>query len=100
MRIAPVAEVKAKLSAYVDASRGGPVVITRNGKPVAVLLEVGDEDDLEGLLLAHSPRLRAVLEAGRKQLQAGSGMPHDEFWAEMNKPVEKPLRRTGRRKRA
>ncbi len=37
MKIAPLADVKAKLSAYVDTSeKEGPVIITRNGKPVAV----------------------------------------------------------------
>ena len=100
MKIAPVAEVKARLSAFVEESRAGPVVITRNGKPVAVLLSVGDEDDLEGLLLAHSPRLRAVLEAGRGELRAGSGVPHDEFWRESEEPRPKGTRRPGRHKRA
>lgn len=37
MRIAPMADVKARLSAYVDQARDeGPIVITRNGKAVAV----------------------------------------------------------------
>jgi prevent-host-death family protein len=39
MKIAPLADVKALLSAYVDQiGTEGPVVITRNAKPVAVLL--------------------------------------------------------------
>ncbi|MBI2432386.1 MAG: type II toxin-antitoxin system Phd/YefM family antitoxin [Candidatus Hydrogenedentes bacterium] len=38
MKIASVAEVKAKLSGYIKASASGPVVLTKNGKPVAVLL--------------------------------------------------------------
>jgi prevent-host-death family protein len=39
MRIAPLADVKARLSAYLDeCGVEGPVVITRNGKAVAVLL--------------------------------------------------------------
>jgi prevent-host-death family protein len=39
MRIAPLADVKARLSAYLDeCGDEGPLVITRNGKPVAVLL--------------------------------------------------------------
>ena len=34
MRIAPLADVKARLSAYVDeCGAEGPVVITRNGNP-------------------------------------------------------------------
>ena len=63
MRIAPLADVKARLSAYLEqCEKQGPVVITRNGRPVAVLLAPVDDDDLEGLLLARSPRFRALLE--------------------------------------
>ena len=52
MRIAPLADVKARLSAYVDeCGAEGPVVITRNGKAVAVLLAPSDDDDLERLML-------------------------------------------------
>jgi prevent-host-death family protein len=50
MKIASVADIKAHLSAYLKASAEGPVVVTRNGKAVAVLVAVG-------LLMAHSPRL-------------------------------------------
>jgi prevent-host-death family protein len=32
MKIAPVAEIKAKFSAYLKASEEGPVIVTRNGK--------------------------------------------------------------------
>lgn len=55
MKIAPVADVKAKLSAYLRGSQEGTVIITRNGKPVGVLLSVEDEEELERLLLAYSP---------------------------------------------
>ncbi len=48
MRIAPLADVKAHLSAYFDECVAeGPLVITRNGKAVAVLLVPYDDDDLE-----------------------------------------------------
>ena len=49
MKIASIAEVKAKLSSYVKASATGPVVVTRNGKAVAVLLGVDDDEELERL---------------------------------------------------
>ena len=83
MKIASVADVKAHFSAYVKASEQGPVVVTRNGKPVAVLLAVSDEDDVERLVLAHSPRLRAILDAARQRLRAGSGVRHEDFWQEV-----------------
>ena len=53
MKIAALADVKAHLSAYVDECENeGPVIITRNGKPAAVLLAPRDNDDLERLVLA------------------------------------------------
>ena len=66
MKIASVAEVKAQFSAFLKASEGGPVVVTRNGRAVAVLIGVQDEEEIERLLMAYSPRLRAILEESRR----------------------------------
>ena len=67
MKFAPIAEVKAKFSAYINESQEGPVVITKNGKPTAILLSVTDEQQLLRLLLAHAPKfevdLRLVMES-------------------------------------
>jgi len=81
MRIAPLADVKARLSAYIElCETDGPVVITRNGKAVAVLLAPTDDDDLEGLLLARSPRFQALLDRSRQSIKEGKGLTNDEFW--------------------
>jgi len=45
MKIASVADVKSRLSAYLKEIEQDPVIITRNGKAVAVLLAVADEDE-------------------------------------------------------
>ena len=84
MRIAPVAEVKAQLSAFIKASEESPIVVTKNGKPVAVLIGTSDEDEIERLVLAHSKKLRAVLKAAEMRIQATGGIPHDEFWRQVN----------------
>ena len=81
MKIAPVAEIKAQFSAYLRSSEEGPIVVTRHGKPVAVLLSVDDEEDLERLIVAYSPKFRRLLEAGREQIREGEGQGHEEFWA-------------------
>jgi prevent-host-death family protein len=83
MKIASVADMKARLSAYLKASEEGPVVVTRNGRPVAVLLGIEDEDELERLVLAYSKRFRSVLEAARRQIREGEGIPHEQFWQEV-----------------
>lgn len=81
MRIAPLAEVKAQLSAYIDQCEAqGPVVITRNGKAVAVLLAPVDDDDLESLLLSRSPRFQSLLARSRASIKEGKGLSRDEFW--------------------
>jgi len=81
MRIAPLASVKAQLGAYLELCREeGPIVITRNGKAVAVLLAPIDDDDLEGLLLARSPRFQSLLDKSRASIRAGKGLSSQQFW--------------------
>src|SRR5215831_15347847 len=99
MKIASVADVKARLSAYLKESQNGPVVVTRNGKAVAVLLAVTDEDELERLVLAHSPKFQALLDKSRRQIEETGGIPHDVFWrrvkAERSRKLAKPSRARG-----
>ena len=83
MKIASVADVKARLSAYLKDSQEGPVVVTRNGKAVAVLVAVTDDDELERLVLAHSPKFQALLERSRHQIEQTGGIPHEVFWREV-----------------
>src|SRR5438270_6903718 len=83
MTVASVADVKARLSAYLKESQEGPVIVTRNGKAVAVLLAVTDEDELERLVLAHSPKFQALLDKSRRQIEETGGIPHDVFWREV-----------------
>ncbi len=93
MRIAPVADVKARLSAYLkQCGRDGPVIITRNGKPVALLLAPDDDEDLERLVLARSPRFRAILARSRESIKAGRGLSAGQFW--------KAVRQRGRQRTA
>ena len=68
MKIGSVADVKARFSAYLKEAKGGPVVVTRNGKPVGVLLSVEDEEDLERPVFAYSPRFQAILAGARQQI--------------------------------
>ena len=83
MKIASVADVKAHFSAFLRASKHGPVVVTRNGKPAGVLLSVNDEDELERLALAYSPKFQKVLGLARQQIREGRGIRHEDFWKEV-----------------
>ena len=92
MKIASVAEVKSQFSAFLKASEGGPVVVTRNGRPVAVIVGVQDEDEIERLLMGYSPHLRAILERSRQQFRRGEWLSEEDFWAqfEQSQPSQRP----------
>jgi prevent-host-death family protein len=100
MRIVPLAEMKAKLSAYLDeCTTEGPIVITRNGKTAAVLL-VPHDDDLERLLLGRSPRFQAMLDRSRRSIDEGKGLSEGDFWKAARKrarerkpPARRPTKR-------
>ncbi|PKO20651.1 MAG: hypothetical protein CVU38_18990 [Chloroflexi bacterium HGW-Chloroflexi-1] len=82
MRIASVADVKARLSAYLEqCETSGPVIIPCNGKAVVVLVAPQDDDDLERLVLARSPRFQALLAQSRRSIQEGKGLSEEAFWA-------------------
>src|SRR5207244_1408446 len=92
-RIAPLADVKARLSAYIEESQTeGPVVITRNGKAVAVLISPVDDDDVESLVLARSPRLQRLLKKSRASIAAGRGLSSKEFWRTVLKRRRRKVR--------
>ena len=97
MTVASVADVKARFSAYIRASGQSPVVITRNGKPVAAIVPLAAEEDLERLVLGYSPRLRAILSAARQRMSRGQAIPHEEFWGSGSAAARsKPARRKQR----
>lgn len=83
MKVATQNEVAADFAEYVKAAKSGPIVVTRKGKPVAVLLGTENEEDLERLLLGHSAKLQSILESARKRFREGRGIPHDTFWAQV-----------------
>ena len=83
MRIASVAEIKAKFSGYLKASEQGPVVVTKNGRPVAILLSIKDEDEIERMMLAHSPKFKSILDLAEQQIREGKGIKHEDFWQEI-----------------
>jgi prevent-host-death family protein len=82
MKIASVADVKARFGVYLKDSESGPVIVTRNGRPVAVLLAMQDADEIERLVLARSPWFQAILEESRQQIRDGQWLTHEEFWRE------------------
>ena len=61
----------------------GPIIVTENGKPVALLLGIRDEAEIERLILAYSPKFQEILKRGRKQIEKTGGIEHEQFWKDV-----------------
>ena len=70
MKIASVAQLKAQLSAFLKASEGGPVVVTRKGRAVAVLIGVQDDEEIETMLAEHHSIYDFLLAGERQKAMA------------------------------
>ena len=67
MRIEPVRAVRDRLSEMIKTLSRGPVIITKNGKPCAALVELGESADLEAFLIAHNSRLMSLIDRGMSE---------------------------------
>jgi prevent-host-death family protein len=83
MKTASAAKIAAEFNDYLEASRQQPVLITRNGKPVAVLLAVHDKAEAEQLADRRSRSLRSIFEQAHEQIEKEGGIPHEQFWREV-----------------
>jgi prevent-host-death family protein len=80
MKTVPAADVGADLDEYLDRVAEDPIIITRDGRPVAALVPVDEGDDLERLSLAHNRRFRRLLEEAYERVQRGGGLSEEQFW--------------------
>jgi antitoxin (DNA-binding transcriptional repressor) of toxin-antitoxin stability system len=74
----------------VRENEGVAIVVTLNGRPVAVLLGVQDDDEVERLIMSHSRRLRDILDEAHKRIRAGEGISHEDFWKQVDAEHAEP----------
>jgi prevent-host-death family protein len=81
----PLTEAKAKLSQLVGevANRQDRVVLTRNGRPAAVLINPDDLESLEETIaILSDPELMTRLRQGLAEADAGEGQTIEQILAE------------------
>ena len=86
METLPLADVKNRLSEVVDrvASQHDRVIITRNGRPAAVLVSPDDLEALEETLaILSDPKELAALRRGIEDLDAGRVVTLKKLRAEL-----------------
>jgi len=78
MKIIEKGQATGTLAAYTDDVGNGPVVVTVQGKPVAVLIPI-DNADLETVALSTHPRFMELIERSRARLRAEGGISSEEM---------------------
>jgi prevent-host-death family protein len=89
MTFSSVRELKFKTSEVLRrTAKGEPVIITSHGKPKAILASIEGED-LEDVLLAHSPSLRKKIEQGLEDIRKGRVTTLESYLAKRPKAGKK-----------
>ena len=70
IRYRTMKDLKERTTAVLQAARKADVVITLRGEPQALLRRIG-RDELEGLILLESKRVRRVLEQAVQEIREG-----------------------------
>jgi antitoxin (DNA-binding transcriptional repressor) of toxin-antitoxin stability system len=77
MKKVALEKVQAKLSEYVKSSAKEPVLILRDGEPLAMLV------GLDGNGKRTPRKLRDVLKSAWKAYEEHGGIPHMQFWNDL-----------------
>jgi len=99
MKRVPLSEVKDDLSRYVQLAAHEEIVVTRHGRPAAVLIGFEDDDDWFDYQLEHDPRFIARMEAARRSLESGHGISIEQVSEELGLPKRPASRKREKRKK-
>jgi antitoxin (DNA-binding transcriptional repressor) of toxin-antitoxin stability system len=92
-------EATAPLADYARKAKRGPVVLTRRGRPVA-MLRLLTEEEREDYLVSTHPGFLDLIRRSRESCPPGSGIPLEEVERELGIASSRPLarRRPARRR--
>jgi prevent-host-death family protein len=80
MKTVEMAQATASLSEYAQkARRGGVVVVTLRGKPVATLSAVPKGADWESLAVAANPKFQEIMERSRRAHREEGGLSPEDM---------------------
>lgn len=80
-----IQDATGSLSDYTRRARKSPVVVTRRGKPVALLRVLTDEE-WEDYVVSTSPAFRRILKGSWKSYKKRGGIPLEKIERELGLP--------------
>jgi prevent-host-death family protein len=78
MKVVEKVDATATLAAYAEEVGTGPVVVTDQGKPVAVLVPI-ENADLETVALSTNRKFIELIERSRARVRAEGGISSEEM---------------------
>lgn len=78
MKTLEISKATSSLAAYTRKVKREPVVVTRNGKPIAALVSVSNAD-METVTISNNPRFLALIERSRSRQLAEGGISQKEM---------------------
>lgn len=78
MKIVEIAQARGTLAEYTSSLSEEPVIITRNGEPIAALINL-ENVDLETISLSSNPKFIQLIERVRSRQRAEGGISSNEM---------------------
>jgi hypothetical protein len=82
MKVVPLEKTNLTLPEVTELAKEEPVILTRNGKPLAAVRDLSGSD-WEAVALANNPQFLALIEASRRSYQEEGGTSLDDLCKEL-----------------
>jgi hypothetical protein len=81
MKVVPLEKANLTLPEVTELAKEGPVILTRNGKPLAAVRDLSGSD-WESVALANNPQFSALIEESRRSFRDQGGVSLDDLCQE------------------
>jgi prevent-host-death family protein len=85
MKTIEVSKATLPLSDYTKEVKKKPIIITKEGRPVAVLVSIPDAD-IETVSLSNNPKFIALIERSRARQKSEGGISSEEMRRRLERP--------------